>query len=315
MTRAARYLREQWREVALLAFALVLLTALALAERSQNPLARLPSYSSLDAGTGGYRAWAELLAREGIRVTRFEQHAAFLGSDTATLVWAQPLVPVSAAGAPTRADFGALAQWVRAGGTLVFVGSRSPAYAPLGIPKTVFARRANFEPLVAPVLARFGVQRVAAGGRERFATTRGVRVLLADAAGPLVVERHVGRGRTLAVVDPSLFANERIALADNARLALALALIGPRGTLAFDEAIHGELVPERWWQALPRALLVALAIAALAVLLALVAGAIRLGPAVPEAAAEPRPAALIEALADLYRRSGRAPAALALAER
>lgn len=72
--------------------------------------------------------------------------------------------------------------------------------------------------------------------------------LVADAAGPLVVAKHLGSGEILAVADPSMVENGFLGKAQNARLAVAL--IGREKlhqTILFDEYHHGYLLQESFW--------------------------------------------------------------------
>jgi hypothetical protein len=83
------------------------------------------TFASTDYRSGGYAAWFELLGREGVAVERFERRPANLDASIDTLIAAVPVVP---AGSDARgpADFGALAQWVRAGGRLITLGNAKP---------------------------------------------------------------------------------------------------------------------------------------------------------------------------------------------
>ena len=138
---------------------------------------------------------------------------------------------------------------------------------------------------------------------------------LGGAVGRLIAVRTpYGRGEIVAVADPHLFDNSLLATADNARLAFALAR--PRragGMVAFDEALHGAIVDRRWWQAIDVPQRVALGGIALAVLIALAGGALRLGPAVTlRVAREPASDEFVAAVAALYARTRSRRAALAL---
>ena len=123
-----------------------------------------------------------------------------------------------------------------------------------------------------------------------------------------------GRGEITSIRDPREFDNASITSGDNARLAFALAR--PRtagGIVAFDEALHGTIVDRRWWDVIGVPQRVALGGIALAVLIALIGGALRLGPAVTlRAAREPASDEFVAAVAALYQRSGARRAALQL---
>jgi hypothetical protein len=123
-----------------------------------------------------------------------------------------------------------------------------------------------------------------------------------------------GRGEIVAVRDPYQFDNASIVRGNNARAAYALAL--PRrsgGIVAFDEAVHGTIVERNWWNVIGAPQRVALGGIALAVLLALIGSALRLGPPVVlRAVREPASDEFVAAVATLYARGGARRAALAL---
>jgi hypothetical protein len=78
------------------------------------------------------------------------------------------------------------------------------------------------------------------------------------------------------------------------------------GAVDFDEAAHGFLVPEHWWQIVPRRLLIALLLAVTAFAIALIGAAVRLGPAiVPARRDDASSAEFVDSLAALFER-GRA---------
>jgi hypothetical protein len=128
------------------------------------------------------------------------------------------------------------------------------------------------------------------------------------------VRTPYGRGEIVFVRDPHEFDNALLAHGDNARLAFELARPRrPGGSVAFDEGLHGTIVDRRWWQVLDVPLRVALGGVALAVLIALAGGALRLGPAVTlRVAREPASDEFIAAVAALYARAHARRAALAL---
>jgi hypothetical protein len=83
------------------------------------------TFASTDYRSGGYAAWYELLAREGVAVERFEHRPAELSADIDTLIAAAPVIPASES-ARGPADVDALARWVRGGGRLIALGQRRP---------------------------------------------------------------------------------------------------------------------------------------------------------------------------------------------
>ncbi len=306
------------REVLALLAGLAILVALgSLADRRKAALRPPPpaSYASGDYNPGGFRAFAELLRRRGAAVMAFDRHLTLLGNDgedPRTLVYAEPVPGDPAAAAPTRGDVAALEAWVRGGGRLLYLGSDDAAARShlLGLPKTVAA--AERRPFAAPVLAAAGVAAVDAPRGRRYALVRGMTLLFADRAGALALTYRFGRGRVTAEIDPALFTNGAIATADRARFAVALAgAPGRSGAVAFDDAIHGSLAAESWWQAFPAPLDAGLALAAVALVLLGVAEALRLGPPLIPGARDDRDSGeFARALAGLYARAGAAPTAL-----
>ncbi|MBC5803211.1 MAG: DUF4350 domain-containing protein, partial [Candidatus Eremiobacteraeota bacterium] len=259
----------------------------------------------------------ELLAREGAHVDRFEQHPAFLDGGIDTLVWAQPLGYDPRAVAPTSADLAALATWIRSGGRLLYFASVAVPPAErkaLALPATAAPRRHTDGAFIAAELAAAGVRRLTMGSGLRWvapqrgsAQRRPLRVLLDDGRAALIISYGLGRGQVTAVLDEGAFTNARIANGDIARLAVALARPAhPGAYVSFDEALHGFVTAQHWWQIVPRLLLIALALMALALLVALAGAGIRLGPPLQiTGTAERSPAGLVDGLAALLQR-GRA---------
>lgn len=294
-------------ETVVLIVALCVLVTIAVAGRRSKTSVPLDSYSSYDTASGGYRAFAELLAREGVRVERFEQVPAFLGTDVDTLVWAEPLAFDPRARATSGADIAALESWVLAGGRLSYVGFDDAAATRgiLALPRSRLAAAKSGAAYFAPSLAGAGVSRLHVSAPRRYrAGRRGERVLFDDGRGPVAVAYRFGRGTVTAVIDETLFANGTLARGDAARLAVAFASPGRAGgVVSFDETVHGHAVPERWWQIVPRPFAVALAVALGALLVAFAGAAIRLGPPLaPETRDDRTTADFIDALGSLLAR-------------
>jgi len=296
--------------IALAAF--VVLVVLSVARENGQPGAQGDTFSSFDTRSGGYRAWYELLAREGITVERFERRPAFLEGSVATLISAEPLEFVlETSGAPglTPADAEALERWTRGGGRLVLLGNGDLSSLIAGdvrLAHWVREVRTVRLAFVSPSLRAFGVERLGAAGSRRLLLNGRVQPLVADRHGALVVRVPYGKGEVIQVADQSIFTNATIATPDRARLAFALAAMQPlrTGTIAFDESRHGYFVPEHWWAVMPAPLMWSLALTCLAVAIAVIGGAIRLGPALsPPTRREPTSSEYIDALAELYARA------------
>ena len=295
-------------ETAILAGALAILVAIAFAgERTTPAPLQLDSYSSFDASSGGLRAFYETLGRVGIGVERFTARPAFLDRSLDTLVWAEPLLFDPRQQATTRADAAALEGWVRSGGRLLYLG-HDDAAAKAGLLHLPHSRGALDDVGAAHIdagLAQRGIARIGSDSTLRWRTPkRGVRVLVADRRGPIVVAYTFGAGTVTAAIDESLLSNDGIVVGDRPRLAVALASPGARnGRVAFDETVHGFGMPERWWQIVPRPFAIALAFAGIALLVAFAGAAMRLGPPrVPEAPDDRGTSDFIAALATLLAR-------------
>jgi hypothetical protein len=216
----------------------------------------------------GAAAYAELLRRDGHRVTYLRERL-----DSAELDPATTIVVLDAP-ALDRSQLAALARFVRAGGRLVAGGAdpgrgvvaRPPSWTPRG-PRTAL-------PSV-PVPETRAVRSVRSAGRGGFDEPGGALLALGGRPALLAVAQ-AGRGRALLLADASPLQNRLLAQADNAALGLALA--GPPGRrVAFAESIHGfgraaglAALPARWR--------LALALAGLAALLWMASRGRRLGP-------------------------------------
>ena len=280
------------------------------------------THASGDYSFGGYRAWYELLGREGVDVTRFRlHHDALADSGIDTLIVAFP-----DDGVPSTWDAGernALRAWVRGGGRMVDIGltpstgrnevDDDPVY--LGDVKVQGGTLHGPWAAFAGALGDRGSWRLVpakpkavkrAKGAKRAPPARRVRVetLLADRAGALVVRYRYGRGEVIGVSTAALFENRALAHGDDARLAFLAARPHGRGVVAFDEAVRGDIVEKAWYRALDTPELVALALIALAGLLWLLYGIVPLGPAVRlRAAREPTSEEFLDAVAALYERA------------
>jgi hypothetical protein len=270
--------RLPWGSITLVVLGVALLAYIGVVSE-QRQRAAVDTYSTYDARSGGYRAWYELLEREGVDVTRFERQAAFLDDSIQTLIVSIPLPSDETAILPTAVDRAAIDRWIGDGGTVVVLGPYVPDVdSPLA--------HVRFRALAAAALHRLGVRAVA------------------SAEHPVVRRGTYRRGTIYLVGDEALFSNARIARADDARLAFALAAPRGGGTVAFDETIHGDLVPEHWWLVAPRRLVIAIIVAVLVVALAALGASIRLGP--PLRAPVRREASsleYVEAVASLYGRA------------
>lgn len=317
------------RDVVIAALALIaLLVVSILSQKPERPTSA--TRSSEDYSFGGYHAWYDLLAREGIRVERFRRHHDALDGERETLIVAFP--EDSERQSWSAAERDALRAWIRRGGRLIDVGETpdvperriepTPAPQPTAAPKArskgrsatrsapasekVYLQhsRASTGPLRGPWAALIGG--LEDRGTERIVPNvrHGVQTLLADDAGALAVRYAEGHGEVIALARAAWFENRAIGRAGAARLAF-LAARPPAGQVVlFDESVRGDIVEKPWYEALTAAELVALGIAALAGVLWLLDGIVPLGPAVRlRAPREPTSHEFVDAVAALYERA------------
>ena len=290
--------------VAVAAIGAVIAISLLTARAPQPP--PYATHASDDYAFGGYRAWYDLLAREGLKPQRFHAHHDALpesGIDTLIVAFPDDGAPVLW----NAAERSALRAWIRGGGRLIDVGITPPT------------RRndANDEPIAGvPVNATSGPLRgpwsaavVSLASRDPFRIVarkhHRIETLLADRAGLVAVRYREGRGDVVSVTARAAFENRRLAAGDAARLAYLVAQPRhPGGIVAFDEAVRGAVDARAWYRALTVPQLLALGIAALAGVFWLLYGFFPLGPPVrARAPREPTSAEFVDAVAALYGRA------------
>jgi hypothetical protein len=264
-----------------------------------------PRSSSLSTGRDGMAAYAELLhqnnhATEGLRGSLTDHH---LFTD-ATLVVLDPI-------GLDRDQEQAVRRFVERGGRLVAGGAgATPLLATLlGDPPALSADGApSAEPVrAAPEVA--GLHSVRSAGDGSWSEPGSTLPVLAQGMRVLATVADVGRGRIVALADPSPLQNRLLGAADNAGFGLAAA--GEGRTVLFAEGLHGYgrerglgAIPGRW-----QAALIGLALAAL---LGVVAAGRRLGPAEDAERDLPPPRrAYVDAVAASLARTRRPVEALA----
>lgn len=232
-----------------------------------------------------------------------------------------PSVPV------TEAEAGALAEYVREGGTLLYVPDRfemgGPVLDTLGLQAGWVKGAQVWSPQSEDATARphrwtEGVARV--GGFQRvFVDTAGTlgRVnadtLLAVDGQPAAVTWRMGRGRVIALADAEPLRNDELRESGAAIvLARAAAEVARGDTLWFSEYHHGfdsgggggmvTGMARHAWRSLPHGLL--LQLLAVVVLLVWVAGRRFGAPLQPASVRRRSPLEHVEALAGAYRQAG-----------
>jgi Domain of unknown function (DUF4350) len=289
--------------VAVVAVAAIALVSLLTARAPQGP--KWATHASDDFSFGGYRAWYDLMAREGVHVTRFHNHHDALPAGIDTLILSFPQDGLGSFW--DRSERDALQGWVRAGGRLIDIGitpsvgraEDTKGESVLGVDRPV-----ERGPLAGPWAST--VSSLPERGKLRLVPQphHNVDVLLRDRSGPLVVRYTLGRGEVISIAPAAVFENRMLARGDDARLAYLAARPGrPGGTVAFDETIRGDLTEKAWYLALNVPELVALAFLLLAGLLWLAYGLFPLGPPLRlRAPREPTSREFLDAVAALYGR-------------
>ena len=273
--------------------------------------------SSYDAASGGYRAWFELVQREGVRVERFERRPAFLDGSVDVYILASETVGNAIVTSQVEeepdvfndGDWFAVAKWVKSGGHLVWLtdGFAAPEY--LNAPGIVENGPARDDAIVVtPSSIAANVRSVSGTSKLRVPfAAGGAPPILADDTGGVVAAYPLGKGSVTIVSDQSLFENGRLALADNAMLAFDLATAGltEHGSVAFDEWSHGHVAGDSWWSVLPRPFQVASVIIALSLVALGIGTGLRFGPALKLADESERTSdEYLTSMAVLYRRGG-----------
>ncbi|HEY4440499.1 MAG TPA: DUF4350 domain-containing protein [Candidatus Elarobacter sp.] len=291
--------------VAAAAVALIAIVAVLTAKPAEAP--KYATHDSTDFSFGGYRAWYELLRREGVRVARFSRHHDTLpDARIDTLVMSFPEPPGPSYWDQSERD--AVQLWIRGGGRLIDVGLTPSTGRHEDLShESVLAKEVTPSngPLSGPWVSL--ISRLYRRGPYRIVPQKGHRVdvLLRDRAGVLVARYRVGAGDVVTIASGALFENRALESGDAARLAVLAAQ--PRhtgGVVAFDEAIRGDLQVKPWTSALDVPERVGLAVLAFAGLLWLAYGAFGLGPRVRlRAPREPTSREFLDAIAALYRRA------------
>ncbi|HYH49488.1 MAG TPA: DUF4350 domain-containing protein, partial [Acidimicrobiia bacterium] len=256
------------------------------------------SYSNRPDGTS---AWAELLTRFGRDVDRLRGELGSTRLDPATTIVLLDAPELSEPEADAVGDF------VRSGGHLVAGGTGSGGWLEsvvLDPPVFETAGLRSAGPVGAAAEVA-GVRRVRARGLGSWRSPGALAPLLAGADGRVIAASGLsGRGRLVALADPSPVQNALLAADDNAALALAVAG-EPARRVVFAEGVHGYGDAEGL-AALPRRWRMALAGLGLAAATWLIARSRRLGPPEDEARPLPPPRwAYVDAVAGTLARTGR----------
>ncbi|MCB1623536.1 MAG: DUF4350 domain-containing protein, partial [Pseudomonadales bacterium] len=232
-----------------------------------------PTASSTDAnGYAGARAW---LVQQGVAVRSLRERYTALGSQNLAPAGNLLLVTLPGVERFQSEEFASLEQWVRAGNTLVVLAALvdTPAWA-VGRTSAVLAETESLSSLEfespdvrdSRVTSNDGID-IAMRSNGSHPLTSGDRSLLVRSTAPprlwflrtpndsfalalaseeqthegVLFIRLLGNGRIVVSTAASLFANDTIGRADNARLLANLVAndVGPAGTVLFDDLRQG----------------------------------------------------------------------------
>lgn len=297
-------------DIAILVLAVALIAVLS-SLRAANTAAHHSEPSTRDTGASGYAALYDLLAREGVRVDRFEQPVAQLPASRGTLVLAGDGALDAAAPSPDAVKF--LDAWVRGGGRLVILdgvvsrGTRRALGLPLAQSMTSSAlavTACGFPPHLrgAPVSGTYAAAYPAACRADR-------ATLLASGshAGAMLYRR--GRGLIALFSTSTPFDNLHLAQRANAAVAYALFAGAP---VFFDERVHGYAAGRSFWEVLPPPVHIAIALAIAAVLLAIAGANLPFAPPLDMRAPQERDSgAYMASIARMLERGGASHEAIA----
>lgn len=289
-----------------LALAGLLIIAILAVLRSSTGTARLSVPSTYDTGPNGYAALYELLARQGVNVTRYEAAYGDLPHGAALAVAGDYAIDRIAASANA---LDGLRSWVAAGHMLFVLGETSPgARRALRIPdvQSLGTARPQASTACAFIPSRRGLRVVSqfASGYARGCSASRAAVLRTGGVAP-AIEYSLGRGSVFVSTTPEIFDNLDLPRAQNARVAYDVFSRAPG--LAFDERPYGYARGRSFWEVLGWPVRVAAAIALLAVLLAAVGANVPFAPPYEEPDAGGRDtSAYIASLASMLERAGAA---------
>jgi hypothetical protein len=301
--------RLDWRVIAFVGVMAVLIIGygIALGFADAGALAGAPAGSTFNAGNDGAQVLLAYLEGMDVEVETLRQFEELPDGGTIVLVAPEPLTVEA-----TRAEGRRLRAWVEDGGRVVLVGPYARDIfrgTSIGIDEGPMAVDARMRPVQAGVYAD-GVEDAAVGGQRLLASDSSWIAHLKDGSGSALASRAMGEGEIVWLASAVPATNAGIAADDNARLVTLLA--AHRGPVHFDEYHHGYVKGAGLWQRLGPGGRAAMVLGALALVVALVASARRLGPAIPVADDRPaRTGAYIAQLASLYRKAGARSEALA----
>lgn len=260
----------------------------------------LPIASINSSAPEGVQHLHEYLQALGVDVRALEQFEPLPASGTIVIAsdtfFAKP---------PSEADIERLTSWVEDGGRVVFAGAVALSAFDGPLLDGVQARSA--EPATVrpngPTRYANDVGTVSLGPR-RLTDVTDRWVSAYEDKGSIIVTRRHGEGEVVVLASVYPLTNDGLGAEDNARFATLVAAAGAR-PVYFDEYHQGYARGGSMWSRLSVGSRTGLLLGLVALAVAIVARARRLGPAIPQADAPvARSSAYIGQLAEVYQRAG-----------
>jgi hypothetical protein len=220
-----------WGLIFLAAYGLVLLEA---EQKGEKGSVRATTYS---ASAGGYKALYLWLRDLGVPIARWSKPLRELPKEASSILIADPEV------GPESGELKALDLWTKNGGTLILAVRPPNVFLEnfgLGTDGPKISNKER-DVLFQPGPYTGGVQTILSKWHPDLTTNQPEWVVhLRDKWGGLLAVKNHGKGRVIALSDPSLFSNGALREGDHATLSLNLLLIDRgEGSLLVDEYHHG----------------------------------------------------------------------------
>jgi len=233
---------RNWVKIGGICFFILLITYGVLSLEARQKKGKGPSRpTTYSATSGGYKALYLWIRDMGIPFRRWERPFGQLNRGASVVFMVMPEIAVGSG------EMRGLDQWVRQGGTLVMaILPPHPLLEHFGIQGDKSrSRHQGPQPedrvLYQPGPYTRGVQRILTKWHRRILAERPEVVIHArDRYGGLLAVSPWGKGRVIALADPSILDNESLRKGDHARLAMNLLFLHRgAGLLLVDEYHHG----------------------------------------------------------------------------
>ncbi len=240
-----------------------------------------PPGSTFSSEDTGARILINYLDELGIETNTLQQFDELPDSDATIVVMAgRPFEKE-----PTGPEIRRVRAWIESGGRLVMIGPYASELPQgrLGGPLASGGEEATLAPLLPSIYVQ-GVEHISVDSDRMLVEDPAWVTHFKDTGGQVLISRAFGEGDVVWLASLYPASNAGIGQADNARLATLLA--GSRGPVYFDEYHHGFVTGSSVWDRLGGNGRAAMLMAVVALVIAIVASARRVAPAI----AQPRSA-------------------------